>query len=166
MRAGKRIFCIITLLIALLLDVSIIPFTGLNMAYCPRLSLLVVITIAIIEGRTRGITFGVFAGLLLGFTVYTPTAVTAIIYTLTGFTAGFLGRKVSSTMITVIPVVIALALYEGVMAFAYYFTANSINNALIMYALARVLIGTLVLQVVFLPVVYVLEPARLGIRHR
>ena len=54
----KRLFAFAVSILFLLIDTSVIPFTGLNTAYMPRLSLLSVITIALLAGRTQGILYG------------------------------------------------------------------------------------------------------------
>ena len=54
MRARRRLFCIITTLLAVILDASVLPFTGLNMSYVPRLCLVNAALIGTVLGATQG----------------------------------------------------------------------------------------------------------------
>jgi len=151
MRASKKIFCIIAVIFTLLLDTSLIPYTGLNTSYCPRLCLITVIMIASMAGKTQGLIFGTLAGLLLGFTVYTPTGLTLIMYVCCGFIAGFWGRIVPHALITIVPVLASLVLWECVSAVYYYFSCGSLPLFMLVNASIRIGVSFLTAQLFYFP---------------
>lgn len=77
------------LLIALLLQVAIAPRLAIG-GVVPNLLLLVVITLALIEGRTAGAAAGFAAGLLFDLLGGSPIGVAALVFTVTGYLAGSL----------------------------------------------------------------------------
>lgn len=160
MRTSKRIFCIITVVLALLADTSLIPFTGLNTAFCPRLCLITVITIGLMAGKTQGIIYGALAGLLLGFTIYTPQSFTLIIYVACGLIAGFFGRISSRYLITVLPVIIPLFVYEAAYAVYYYFSSTILPVSMLGNAAVRIGAGFLIAQIWYFPFSRVLMPRK------
>ena len=166
MRGKKRIFCILITIFAVLMDTSVIPFTGLNTAYCPRLSLITVITVGLLEGKVQGIIYGALAGLLLSVTVYTPAFTNTVLYILAGLTAGFLGQHCRVFWVTVLPALAAMTLYEGVMAFAYYFESTVLPGRLLLNAGIRILIGIVLAQLWFFPFYKLLKPETLGTNRR
>ena len=167
MRARRRLFCIITTLLAVILDVSVLPFTGLNMSYVPRLCLVNAALIGTVLGATQGIIYGAFAGALLDITVYQPAGVTALMYTLCGLVSGFLTHRVRPWLVTLVPSLSAFLLYEAGMAVYTYFITGYFPGGKIGFALIRAVISLALTQILYLPYLRALKPSKIGKgRHR
>lgn len=160
MRTSKKLFCIVSVILTLLLDTSLIPYAGLNTSYCPRLCLIAVIMIGCLAGRTQGIIYGTLAGLMLGFTVYTPASFTLIIYVLCGLIAGFWGHIVPRLLITVVPVFASLFVYEGINAIYFYFSGGTLPLFMVMNAGIRIVTGLVAAQLLYFPFYRVLVHKR------
>ena len=162
MPTKKKIFCIVFMLVGLLLDSSVLPFTGLNMSYVPRVCLVNIVTIAIIMGATQGIIYGAAGGILLDITVYQPTGVISVVYTVLGAVAGFLTHRVKPALVTIVPTLVAFVLFEASMLVYYYFNAGVFPAARILPALARVGISFTLVQLLYIPCIRFLAPAHIG----
>ena len=134
MRVRRRIFCILLTLLTLLIETSVLPFTGMNMQYVPRVCLVAVILIGTILGATQGIIYGAAAGILLGISAYQPAGMTAILYTVCALAAGFVSHKIRPALVTVVPSVLAYTLYEASMLIYYYFATGFFPLARLGYA--------------------------------
>ena len=150
------------MLVGLLLDSSVLPFTGLNMSYVPRVCLVNIITIATVMGATQGIIYGAAGGILLDITVYQPTGVISILYTVLGAVSGFLTHRVKTSLVTVVPPLVSLVLFEASMLVYYYFNAGVFPAARIVPALVRVGIGFTLVQLLYIPCIRFLAPAHIG----
>lgn len=162
MRTRRRIFCIIFALIGILLDSSVLPFTGLNMSYVPRVCAVNIIVIGIILGATQGIIYGAVSGILLDFTVYQPAGLVAVLYTVLGLASGFISHRVKPMLVTVVPTLICLFLGELVMLAFYYFTSGVFPVSHLLPALARIGIGFALVQILYIPCLRILKPSRIG----
>ena len=150
----KRLFAFAVSILFLLIDTSVIPFTGLNTAYMPRLSLLSVITIALLAGRTQGILYGAITGVLTDITLTIPTGLVSALYTIAGFLAGWIGRKMRVRILSSIVAPIASMLVY------YFMQAQTVAASQALAMLARVGIGTVLIQPLYLLYNLVLKPKR------
>ena len=162
MRTKRRIFCICVTLLGVLLDASVLPYTGLNMHYVPRVCLIIITLIGTVLGSTQGMIFGAVAGILLDITVYTPAGLVAILYTLCGLASGFMSGRMKTSLVTVIPVAAAFLMYEIAMSGAFYISSGFYTGARALYALARIGIGFVLAQILYIPFVKILRPSKVG----
>lgn len=161
MRLKKRLFAIAMVLIGILLDASILPFSGLNMLFFPKFALLVVMTIALIMGATQGIIYGTLGGILLDVTLTVPTGLTTALYIVGGLICGWFSHARRRSMLsTVFGPLLALTVYEGVYALYYFFTAQALTNQQLILAVARLVIGVVLVQLLYLLFVKVFKPRR------
>ncbi len=157
----KRLFAFAVSILFLLIDTSVIPFTGLNTAYVPRLSLLSVITIALLAGRTQGILYGAITGILMDITLTIPTGLVSALYTVAGFLAGWIGRKMRVRILSsIVAPIAAMLAYELTMLVYYFMQAQTVSAAQALAMLARAGIGTVLVQPLYLLYNLVLKPKR------
>ena len=150
----KRLFAFAVSILFLLIDTSVIPFTGLNTAYVPRLSLLSVITIALLAGRTQGILYGAITGILTDITLTIPTGLVSALYTIAGFLAGWIGRKMRARILSsIVAPIVSMLVY-------YFMQAQTVAASQALAMLARVGIGTVLIQPLYLLYNLVLKPKR------
>lgn len=166
MRTKRRIFCIVFALLGLLLDSSVLPFTGLNMSYVPRICVVNVTLIAIILGATQGIIYGAMSGILLDITVYQPAGLVSVLYTVAGLVSGFLSHRMKPALVTVVPTFVSLFLYETAMLMYFYFTSGVFPVSHLLPALIRIGIGFVLVQMLYIPCLRILKPTRIGKVHR
>lgn len=163
MRTRKRLFCIIAALLGLLLDVSVLPFTGLNPAYVPRVCLISIILIGSISGSTSGMIYGALSGILLDITVYSPAGLVAVLYTVCGLISGFIASRSRAATVTVWPSLVSLTLYEFVMMCAFYFAGGALPAEKLLPALIRIGIAFALVQLLYIPCIRILKPATIGL---
>ena len=157
----KRLFAFAVSILFLLIDTSVIPFTGLNTAYVPRLSLLSVITIALLAGRTQGILYGAITGVLTDITLTIPTGLVSALCTIAGFLAGWIGRKMRARILSsIVAPIAAMLVYELTMLVYYFMQAQTVAASQALAMLARVGIGTVLIQPLYLLYNLVLKPKR------
>ncbi|MBQ4227382.1 MAG: rod shape-determining protein MreD [Clostridia bacterium] len=166
MRTRRRIICIVLTLLTLLLDSSVLPFTGLDMRFVPRLCLVAVVLIGTVLGATEGIAYGAFAGILLDITVYQPAGLVAVFYTLCGLIAGFLSGRLRPYLVTVVPLTAAYLFFEIGMAIYVYFTVGTFPASQLPYAFLRLLVALFALQLLYLPAIKLMKPASIGRARR
>ena len=166
MRFRRRIFCILLTLLTLLLDTSVLPFTGLNMQYVPRVCLVFVILIGTILGSTQGIIYGALAGILLGISAYQPAGLTASLYTVCALAAGFLSRRVKPAIVTLVPASVGYAIYEISMLVYYYFSTAYFPAAKAGYAGIRLIVALVLIQLLYIPCIRILKPSSIGRTRR
>lgn len=161
MRLKKRIFATAMVLLGLLIDTSILPFTGLNTAYIPKFALLVIITIALLMGRTQGLIYGAVGGVMLDVTLTVPTGLTSALYILGGFISGWFARKKRGQLLSsVIGPLISIAVYEITFLVYYFFTAHAITAHQLIALFVRVALGVLIVQPLYMLFNLVLKPRR------
>lgn len=157
----KRLFAFAVSILFLLIDTSVIPFTGLNTAYVPRLSLLSVITIALLAGRTQGILYGAITGILTDITLTIPTGLVSALYTIAGFLAGWIGRKMRVRILSsIVAPIVSMLVYELTMLVYYFMQAQTVAASQALAMLARVGIGTVLIQPLYLLYNLVLKSKR------
>lgn len=159
MRLSKRIFATLTVLFAVILDSSVIPFEAANPVYFPKITLLVIITIALLMGRTQGILYGMIGGVFMDITLMIPTGMTSLLYIIAGFTAGYIGRKMRIRILSsIVSPITAMLIYEVVMLVYYASVGADIRSAMLWQALVRTLIGCAAIQLLYIVFNAVLKP--------
>ena len=166
MRRRRRIFLIAFTLFAIMLDASVLPHTGLNMRYVPRICLVAATLIGTVLGSTQGILYGAMAGILLDITVYQPAGLVAIVYTLCGLIAGFISYRTRPYLVTLIPPATSFVFYISVMSLYVYFSTGVYPADKLGYALIQMVISMFLVQLLYLPFVKILKPTRIGRRRR
>ena len=68
-------------LLAVIIDTAVVPFEAANPAYFPKFTLIVIITIALLMGRTQGILYGMVGGVFMDITLMIPTGITSLLFT-------------------------------------------------------------------------------------
>ena len=161
MRTRRRIFSICIVLLFMLADASVLPFTGINMLYAPKLALAAAITIALVMGRTQGMIYGAFAGIITDITVSVPIGLTTGLYTMCALASGFLGRKMRShLMSTVLAALLGFIMYELAMFVYFTLSYSAFDWQRLKYAFLRCIIGTLLVQILYIPFNAILKPRR------
>ncbi len=166
MRLRRRIVCLLMTFLTLLIETSVLPFTGLGMQFVPRVCLVNVILIGTILGSTQGIIYGALAGILLGISVYQPSGIIAALYTICALTAGFLSRRVKPALVTLIPPAGAYALYEISMLVYFYISTGFFPSARLGYAGIRLVIALVLTQILYIPGIRILKPTSIGKARR
>ena len=178
MRLRRRIFCTLLTLLTLVIETSVLPFTGLNMGYVPRVCLVCVILIGTILGATQGMIYGALAGILIGITVYPlklegesvmklkPAGIVAITYIACALSAGYISHKIKPALVTVIPPLAGYALYELSMLAYYYLTTSYFPFARLGQAGIRLALAMVLVQLFYIPGIKLLKPASIGRRRR
>ena len=161
MRLRKRIFATVMVLLGLLIDTSILPFTGLDTAYAPRFALLTVITIALLMGRTQGLIYGAIGGVMLDVTLTIPTGLTSALYILCGFISGWFSRKKRGQLLSsILGPLLSLAVYEIVFLAYYAFTAHAVTTYQLVCVVVRTALGVVLVQPMYILFNLVLKPRR------
>ena len=159
MRLSKRIFATAMVLISVILDTAVIPFEAANPEYFPKITLLVILTIALIMGRTQGILYGMVGGVFMDITLMIPTGITSLLFTLAGFIAGFMSRKMRIRLLSsIIAPIVAMLIYEGVMTVYYALSGGSPDSSMILMAILRTLIGCAAIQLLYILFSLVFKP--------
>ncbi|MBR5751836.1 MAG: rod shape-determining protein MreD [Clostridia bacterium] len=166
MRRKRMFFLIVFTLFAVMLDASVLPHTGLNMRYVPRICLVAVALIGTVLGSTQGIIYGAMAGILLDITVYQPAGLVAVVYTLCGLIAGFISYRTRAYLVTLIPPAAVMLFYTAVMSLYVYFSTGVYPADKLGYALIQMVISMFLVQLLYLPLVKILKPTRIGRRRR
>ena len=166
MRIRKRIICIVFALFGLLLDTSVLPYTGLNPQFVPRLCLTFILLVSIVSGATEGMITGALCGYLGDITVYQPVGLIAISYTLAALIAGFTAGKMRVRLVTIIPPLITYFLFECTMLLYTYFSTGFISMPNFWYGLIRMMISFVIIQLLYIPAVHILKPERIGRKER
>lgn len=161
MRFRKRMFATAVVLLGLLLDTSILPFTSVNPLYMPRFSLCSILTIALLMGATQGILYGAVGGIILDVTLMVPTGLTSALFIVGGMICGWFSHARRRRLIsTVVGPFFSLFLYEFAYMVYFYFSAQTLELSQFLALLARVGIGIVLIQLLYLPYYKVLKPHR------
>lgn len=161
MRLRRNLFSFCTVLIGLVIDTSVVPFTGLPTQYAPKFALLTVLTIALLLGRTQGILFAAFGGLLLDVTVSVPTGVNTAVYIACALICGWFSHKRRRHFLfSVLVPLLVLSLYELFFCAYYFLSAYSLSSVQLLSMLIRTGIGVVIIQPMYLIFNKVLKPHR------
>lgn len=154
----RRILPPLILLLALLIDTSVVPMiTGGWLV--PMIAYTSVLSLGLLQGRTRGALYGLAIGLALDIAVSLPVGLMTVLYALGGFTAGFAGRKLRRNLLsTVLAPLICLTVFEMCML-AYGFVAGSaFMLSLVPKTMGRILLNVLIVQAEYLAYGALLKP--------
>jgi rod shape-determining protein MreD len=87
----KRLLPPILIAAALIMDVCVLPFFSREW-WLPSFSLVIVNCYGILLGSTRGLWYGLLAGVLIDITVMTPIGLWTFAFVATGYVSGIFGR--------------------------------------------------------------------------
>ena len=119
------------------------------------------ITIALLAGRTQGILYGAITGVLTDITLTIPTGLVSALYTIAGFLAGWIGRKMRVRILSsIVAPIVSMLVYELTMLVYYFMQAQTVAASQALAMLARVGIGTVLIQPLYLLYNLVLKPKR------
>ncbi len=159
MRLSKRAFATGMVILCFLLDTAVIPFEVANPVYFPKFTLLTIITIALLMGRTQGILYGLVGGVLMDITLLIPVGFTSVLYTLSGFLAGYIGRKMRVRILSsIVAPIISMMVYEIAMTLYYVSEGGMFDWMMIMGGFIRSLIGCALIQLMYIGFKAVLKP--------
>ncbi len=150
------------LVLAVMVDVSVIPMTGSAWAteYAPLLTLCTVVTFGLLLGRTRGMLYGLIGGLLLDILVGYQFGLMSAVCILTGYLSGFAGRRYQRYVITPVAApAVCYLLYELVMMVYLYMAGGSLSWPVLRGALIRVVLEVLITQGLYLLYNRILKPS-------
>ncbi len=166
MRTRRRVFCIVFTLLGLFMDISVLPFTGIDVQYVPRLCLVNIILISTVMGGTRAMVYAAVCGILGDITVYYPPGLISFAYTFAAIIAGFISSRTRPSLVTVIPPLVTFVLYELSMLFALYFEAGYFAASRLGAAGIRTVAALVLVQLLYIPCVRILKPERIGMLNR
>jgi rod shape-determining protein MreD len=87
----KRVLPSVIITLALLMDVCVLPvFT--RSWWFPSIALIIVNCYGILLGRTRGLWYGLLAGVIIDITVMSPIGLWTFAFVATGYFSGFFNR--------------------------------------------------------------------------
>lgn len=155
----RRIMPYILLLVAMLLDTAILPVLT-DSPLVPVLTLVSVIALGLLMGRTRGALYGIIGGLLTDVLVGYPLGLRTLLYLGCGYASGVAGRKFQRYAITpVVTPILCLAAYEGAMITYMYMLGQTIPWLFLRNALIRAGLETLLAQLLYLLFDKILKPS-------
>lgn len=159
MRLYKRAFATGMVILCILIDTAIIPFEVSNPIYYPNFTLLTIITIALLMGRTQGILYGLIGGVLMDISIQIPVGLTSVLFTVAGFLAGYIARKMRIRILSsIIAPIVAMMVYEIAMTVYYTSVGGAFEWSLIAQSLIRSLIGTALIQIMYIGFKAVFKP--------
>ena len=159
MRLYKRAFATGMVILCILIDTAIIPFEVSNPIYYPKFTLLTIITIALLMGRTQGILYGLIGGVLMDISILIPVGLTSVLYTVCGFLAGYIARKMRIRILSsIIAPIVSMMLYEIVMTVYYVSAGGAFDWMMLFQGFIRSLIGCAIIQVMYIGFKAVFKP--------
>ncbi len=153
-------------MLTLLIETSVLPFTGMSMQYVPRVCLVAVLLIGTILGATQGIIYGALSGILLGICAYLPAGMIAVLYTVCALIAGFISHRIRPALVTVFPAAAGYTVYELSMLIYYYFATGFFPIAKLGYAGLRLIVALVLVQILYIPSIRILKPSSIGRTRR
>lgn len=154
----RRLLPFVILFFSLLLDVSILPPLISHWAM-PILLLDSVIVLGLLLGRTRGILYGMIAGVLLDILVCEPIGLMTMLFAVCGYLSGIAGRKFQRYLLTVaVTPILCLLFFEAATAFYALLAGATVTGVAAGRALARVGIQTALCQLLYLFYNFLLKP--------
>ena len=159
MRLYKRAFATGMVILCILLDTSVIPFEVSNPVYFPKFTLLTIITIALLMGRTQGILYGLIGGVLMDISLLIPVGLTSVVYTVCGFLAGYIARKMRIRILSsIIAPIVSMMVYEIVMTVYYVSATGFFDWMMLASGFIRSLIGCALIQIMYIGFKAVFKP--------
>lgn len=159
MRLYKRAFATGMVILCILIDTAIIPFEVSNPIYYPKFTLLTIITIALLMGRTQGILYGLVGGLCMDISILIPTGLVSVLFTVSGFLAGYIGRKMRIRILSsIVAPIFSMMVYEISMTVYYVSAGGMFSWSMILYGFVRSLIGCALIQIMYIGFKAVFKP--------
>ena len=159
MRLSKRAFATGMIILCVLIDTAVIPFEAANPIYYPKFTLLTIITIALLMGRTQGILYGLVGGVLMDISLLIPVGFTSVLYTVTGFLAGYIGRKMRIRILSsIVAPILSMMVYEIAMTIYYVSVGGMFDWMMILGGFIRSLIGCAIIQIMYIAFKAVFKP--------
>ena len=159
MRLSKRAFATGMIILCVLIDTAVIPFEVANPVYFPKFTLLTIITIALLMGRTQGILYGLVGGVLMDISILIPVGLTSVLYTVTGFLAGYIGRKMRIRILSsIVAPIVSMMVYEIAMTIYYVSQGGIFEWMMIFEGFVRSVIGCAFIQIMYIAFKAVFKP--------
>ncbi len=137
----RRILSGLILLVAVLLDVTILPLF-IHSQYLPNFTLLMVVSLGLRLGKTRGTLYGLTTGLLVDVSVGAAMGLNTLTLILIGYGCGYLGRlRKHALQNGVLGYLLGVMLYEIVHIAYLYLAGGYVVGAVLLSTLWRVLIS-------------------------
>ncbi len=159
MRLSKRAFATGMIILCVLIDTAVIPFEVANPVYFPKFTLLTIITIALLMGRTQGILYGLIGGVFMDISILIPVGLTSVLYTVTGFLAGYIGRKMRVRILSsIVAPIFSMMVYEIAMTIYYISVGGMFDWTMILNGFIRSVIGCILIQIMYIGFKAVFKP--------
>lgn len=140
MRVLRRVWSIVLVIAALLLDCTILPmFTSSPLM--PLWTLLTVHCLGLLLGRSTGALYGLIAGILVDISVSTPLGLMTALYTGMGYLGGwFARRRIRRPLTPLLSALLGFTGYELFLAVYVLFASGQMNAGALTDAGVRILI--------------------------
>ncbi len=146
----RRLLPVILLLVSVLLDLAVLPVL-LDSRYLPMMTLITVIELGLLLGRTRGSLYGMIGGLLIDILTGYPMGLRTVLYIVSGYVSGFAGRRFQRYILTpVVAPLICFLGYEATMGITAALSGAGIDGADIQAALIRIALQVVLVQPLYL----------------
>lgn len=150
-----------SLLVALgiLLDATILPMVY-NHWFMPLFALVTVHCLGLLLGRTRGVLYGMIAGILVDISVSTPLGLMTLFYAALGYLGGWFGRKMfRNPLMPVIASLVCFTLFELGMAIYTTLASATMEKMLFFRALIRLFADVAATQLLYIVYDWLLKPS-------
>lgn len=158
----RRLLPLLLLIVSVMVDISVVPMLpGLAwQRYIPLFSLMTVVVLGLLLGRTRGSLYGLIGGLLVDILVGSPLGLMAAVFIVSGYLSGFAGRRYQRFVLTpVLMPLLCFALYELTMTGYRYLASGMMEVAILWDGLIRVPVATVCAQLMYLLYDRILKPS-------
>lgn len=149
------------LVLATMIDVSVIPMTGSRVLteYAPMLTLCTVVTFGLLLGRTRGMLYGLIGGLLLDILVGYQFGLMSAICIASGYLSGLARKYQRYVIMPVVTPAVCYLVFEFAMIIYLYLAGSGLTWAVLRGGLIRVALGVLITQGMYLLYNRILKPS-------
>ena len=156
----RRILPPILVALALLVDTAVIPVFSSHWLM-PLFALITVHCMGLLLGRTRGLLFGMIAGLLADIAVSTPLGLMTLFYALMGYAGGWVGRQRFRTrFLPVISAAVCFTVFELAMAGYVTLASAAFNRLTFVHAFARIAVDVVLTEGFYLLYAWMIRPSR------
>ena len=154
----RRLLPYILIAAVFLLDTAVLPaLTGFWAI--PVFSLILAHCLGLELGRSRGLLYGLIAGLLVDITVSTPFGLMTVIFALMGYAGGWFGYLLwRNRLASVISASVCFTLYELIMDLYVIFSAMRYSGALFYRSAIRIVIYVALVFLLRFPLDAILKP--------
>ena len=110
-------------------------------------------------GRTQGILYGLVGGLCMDISILIPTGLVSVLFTVSGFLAGYIGRKMRIRILSsIVAPIFSMMVYEISMTVYYVSAGGMFSWSMILYGFVRSLIGCALIQIMYIGFKAVFKP--------